>query len=299
MDLRGRTVLVTGASDGLGLASSVALAEEGARVLMTARSREKGETALAKVREAVPSARAELVDLDLADLGSVRRCAETVQDRVDRLDVLLNNAGVMMPPQRRETIDGFELQLGTNHLGHHALTALLLPLLRDVPGSRVVTVSSLAARGGRIDLDDLQWQRRPYDQQASYGASKLANLLFAFELERRLRAAAAATTSLAAHPGVSGTNLMSTMSLPGPVTRLAKAFMASPEQAARPQVHAATADGVVGGEYWGPKGPGEVRGRRVAPATVPPAALDRATARRLWQVSDELTGVDAGLPAPR
>jgi NAD(P)-dependent dehydrogenase (short-subunit alcohol dehydrogenase family) len=288
-DMRGRTVLVTGASDGLGLASAEALAAAGARVLMTSRDDAKGERASARVREAVPAAQVEVVPLDLADLASVEKAAVDVAGRVVGIDVLLLNAGVMMPPQRRETVDGFELQIGTNHLGHFALAARLLPLLLPVPGSRVVTVSSLAARGGAIDLDDLQWQSRPYDRQAAYGGSKLANLLFAFELERRLRAAGAGTISLAAHPGVSGTNLMSTMALPSVAERISKLLLASPTQAARPQLHAATAPGVTGAEYYGPKGVGEVRGRTVTHATIPPLALDQATAAALWTRSEDLT----------
>lgn len=290
-DMRGRTVLVTGASDGLGLASAEALAAAGARVLMTSRDDAKGQRASAQVLDAVPAAQVEVVPLDLADLASVEKAAVDVAGRVSGIDVLLLNAGVMMPPQRRETADGFELQLGTNHLGHFALAARLLPLLLPVPGSRVVTVSSLAARGGAIDLDDLQWQSRPYDRQAAYGASKLANLLFAFELERRLRAAGTGTISVAAHPGVSGTNLMSTMALPSAAERIAKLLLASPAQAARPQLHAATSPGVTGAEYFGPKGVGEVRGRTVTHATVPPAALDLGVASALWQRSEQLTGL--------
>lgn len=290
-DMSGRTVLVTGASDGLGLAASTALAGAGARVLMTSRDAAKGQRALDRVRAAVPTATAEVVPLDLADLASVERAADDVRGRVAGLDVLLLNAGVMMPPQRRETVDGFELQMGTNHLGHFALAGRLLDLVTAVPGSRVVTVSSLAARRGAVFLDDLQWTQRPYDRQQVYGASKLANLLFAFELERRLRTAGTGTISVAAHPGVSGTNLMSTMSLPGVVERLSKKLLAGPDQAARPELHAATAPGVVGADYFGPKGLGEVRGRSVAPATVPPLAHDQANARGLWERSTELTGV--------
>ncbi len=288
-DMRGRTVLVTGASDGLGLASSKALAAAGARVLMTSRDAEKGERARTAVLEAAPRSAVEVVPLDLADLGSVERAAADVRGRVEALDVLLLNAGVMMPPERRETADGFELQIGTNHLGHFALAARLLPLLRTVPGSRVVTVSSLAARAGAVDLDDLQWQSRPYDRQAAYGASKLSNLLFAFELERRLRAAGAETVSLAAHPGVSGTNLMSTMAMPRIAERISKLLLSGPDQAALPQLYAATGAAASGGEYYGPKGPGEVRGRSVAAATVPPAARDRDQAAALWTRSEELT----------
>lgn len=289
-DMGGRTVLVTGASDGLGLASATALAGAGAHVLMTSRDEAKGERALATVHEAVPTAQAEVVPLDLADLSSVARAAEDVTARVDRLDVLLLNAGVMMPPERRETVDGFELQMGTNHLGHFALAGQLMPLLLPVPGSRVVTVSSLAARAGAVDLQDLQWESRPYERQPVYGASKLANLLFAFELERRLRGAGATTISLAAHPGVSGTNLMSTMAMPRIAERVAKRLLAGPDQAALAELYAATAPAASGGEYYGPKGVGEVRGKAVAQATVPPAARDRETAEALWTASEELTG---------
>jgi NAD(P)-dependent dehydrogenase (short-subunit alcohol dehydrogenase family) len=289
-ELRGRTVMVTGASDGLGLASAKALAAAGARVLMTSRDTGKGAWASDQVRAAAPGAQVEVVPLDLADLASIDRAAEDVRGRVAGLDVLVLNAGVMMPPERRETVDGFELQLGTNHLGHFALTARLLPLLLPVPGSRVVTVSSLAARAGAVDLDDLQWESRTYERQPSYAASKLANLLFAFELERRLRSAGTGTASLAAHPGVSGTNLMSTMALPRIVERASKLLLAGPDQAARPQLYAATAAAASGGDYYGPKGPGEVRGRSVTRATIPPLALDATCAHALWERSSELTG---------
>jgi NAD(P)-dependent dehydrogenase (short-subunit alcohol dehydrogenase family) len=202
----------------------------------------------------------------------------------------MNNAGVMMPPSRRSTVDGFELQLGTNHLGHFALTLQLLPLLLATPGSRVVTVSSLAARGGSIDLDDLQAERS-YTPSSRYAASKLANLLFTLELQRRLVGAQAGTVAVAAHPGLSATNLASTMELGRVVERLTALASQSAEAGARPQLHAATADGVRGGDYYGPRGVGEVRGRRVGHARFPPAALDTSTAAALWTRSEALTGV--------
>ena len=290
MDMRGRTVVVTGASSGLGLASSVALAQAGAEVVLAVRDEARGEAALATVREQAPSAQLRTVRLDLADLGSVQRCAEELKGSLGSLDVLLNNAGVMMPPSRRVTSDGFELQMGTNHLGHFALTGRLLPLLLGTAGSRVVTVSSLAARGGRVDLDDLMAERS-YSPSPSYGASKLANLLFTLELQRRLVTAQAATIAVAAHPGVSATNLMSSMDMNRVLTRVAQLLMQSAEVGARPQLHAATADGVHGGDYYGPKGLGEARGRKVAPATIPPLALATTDAAALWTRSEELTGV--------
>ncbi len=292
MDMRGRTVVITGASNGLGLASAVALARAGAELVLAVRDEGRGAAALAQVRDAAPGATARTVALDLADLASVRRCAEELTGSLGSLDVLMNNAGVMMPPQRRETVDGFELQMGTNHLGHLALTLPLLPLLMGTPGSRVVTVSSLAARGGSIDLDDLQAERS-YSPSPRYGASKLANLLFTLELQRRLVAAGSSTLSVAAHPGVSATGLVATMQMGRVFERLSSLLSQSAEVGARPQLHAATADGVQGGDYYGPKGIAEVRGRRVTHATFPPKALDAGVAATLWDRSLELTGVSS------
>ncbi|MFC3687906.1 oxidoreductase [Aquipuribacter hungaricus] len=290
MDMRGRTVVVTGATNGLGLASAVALGKAGAHLVLAGRDEGRGAAALATVREQAPGVVARTVALDLADLSSVRRCAEELRGELSSLDVLMNNAGVMMPPQRRETVDGFELQMGTNHLGHAALTLLLLPLLTATPGSRVVTVSSLAARGGTIDLDDLQAERS-YSPSPRYGASKLANLLFTLELQRRLVVAQAPTIAVAAHPGISATGLVQTMELGRVFERLSSVLSQSAEVGARPQLHAATADGVRGGDYYGPRGIAEVRGRKVTRATMPPKALDTTTAARLWSLSEELTGV--------
>ncbi|MGF1661674.1 MAG: oxidoreductase [Kineosporiaceae bacterium] len=290
-DLTGRTVAVTGATSGLGLASARALAGRGARVILTARDAGRGEAAAAGVREAVPDADLTVESLDLADLASVRAFAERLTAATSRLDLLLNNAGVMMPPRRRTTADGFELQLGTNHLGHWVLTALLLPVLLATPGARVVTVSSLAARGGRLSEADLR-SDVPYRPAGAYATSKLANLVFALELDRRLREAGRDTRSLAAHPGVSATNLAATTGLPGPLVRLGALLMQSAEHGALPQLHAATAPDVRGGDYYGPAGPGELRGRRVRRLPLPAPARDPGAAGRLWAVSRDLTGVD-------
>jgi NAD(P)-dependent dehydrogenase (short-subunit alcohol dehydrogenase family) len=290
-DLTGRTAVVTGATSGLGLASARALAARGARVVLTARDPGRGEAAAAAVREAVPDADLVVEPLDLADLSSVRDFADRLTGATSRLDVLLNNAGVMMPPRRRTTADGFELQLGTNHLGHWVLTALLLPVLLATPGCRVVSVSSLAARNGRLSDADVR-SEGPYRPAAAYATSKLANLVFALELDRRLREAGRDTLSVAAHPGIAATNLAATTGLPGPLVRLGGLLMQSAEQGARPQLHAATAPDVRGGDYYGPAGPGEVRGRRVRRLTPPAAARDRDAAARLWAVSRELTGMD-------
>lgn len=295
-----RTVVVTGANSGLGLATCRALAGEGAEVVMGCRDLGRGATARDEVLAAVPGARLRLALLDLADLSSVREFAADVEAHSDGVDVLVNNAGIMMLPTRQETVDGFEAQLGTNHLGHFALTGHLLPLLQARPGSRVVAVSSIAARSGRIDFDDLMAERT-YTPSPVYSQSKLANLLFAFELDRRLAAQPGAgaqrTVAVAAHPGVSRTNLMAGTGMPRALQRVAGLLLQGAEQGARPQVHAATSSGVSGGDYFGPRGLREVRGRRVTAAVVPSAANDPFTASRLWSVSESLTGMSVLAPA--
>lgn len=285
-DLTGRTALVTGANSGLGLHSSIALARHGARVLMACRNPTKAADALAHVTREVPAARAELVPLDLASLGSVRTAASEVAARTDRLDLLIDNAGVMAVP-RSLTADGFELQFGTNHLGHFALTGLVLPLLLAAPAPRIVVVASDAAKWGKIRFDDLMGERK-YMRWTAYGQSKLANLLFLRELARR---AAGRVLVAGAHPGYAATNLQAAPGLPGRVMALGNRLIAQSDQdGAMPQLYAATMPDVTTGEYFGPSG---LLGLRGAPHRVMPvkAAQDDAAAARLWSVSEQLTGV--------
>jgi len=294
-DQTGRTVLVTGATSGLGLHSAIALASRGARVLITARDVDRGRRALEQVRDAGGPA-AELVELDLADLACVRTAAAEVRSRTgDALHVLMNNAGVMATPPT-VTVDGFELQFATNHLGHAALTWLLMPALRGGGGARVVTVSSLAHRGGGLDLSDLHFRHRAYLSGRAYSQSKLANLLFATELDRRLRAAGEDVTSVAAHPGLSGTALYRNSlrhrhpllaGLAAPITAL---FTQDVRTGMLPQLHAATAAGVQGGDYIGPGGIAEFAGSPGA-ARRSAQARDETLARRLWDATAADTGV--------
>ncbi len=294
-DQTGRTVLVTGANSGLGLQTAVALAGRGATVLLACRDAQRGRAALDRVRSVSGGVDATLVHLDLADLGSVRKAADEVRSITgDRLDVLVNNAGVMAAPRWR-TVDGFELQIGTNHLGHAALTWLLGPALG--PGARVVTVSSLAHRGGELDPDDLSYEQRRYKPFAAYRASKLANLLFTFELDRRARGAGRDLLAVAAHPGLTDTELAlntARMYSAGPLTHVVrwgyKLVAQGVAGGALPQLYAATAPDVRSGEYYGPTSLGETRGapRQVAAS---PAARDEHTARLLWERTAELTAV--------
>jgi NAD(P)-dependent dehydrogenase (short-subunit alcohol dehydrogenase family) len=298
--LRGAGAVVTGANSGLGLQTAVGLARAGAQVVMGCRDAGRGAAALAEVRAAVPGARAVVLPLDLADLASVREFAGAAPDAVDdELGLLVNNAGVMAIP-RRETADGFEMQLGTNHLGHFALTGLLLGglLKGSVAGGppRVVTVSSAVHRGGTLHRDDLMLTRG-YGPWAAYNQSKLANLLFAYELQRRVDAAGLSLLSVAAHPGYAATNLqgvgpsMTGSRLGSAVMRLGNALFAqSAEHGAWPSLRAATDPEVRGGEYYGPSGLGEQRGRpkRVGSSS---ASRNEADAAWLWERSAELTGV--------
>jgi NAD(P)-dependent dehydrogenase (short-subunit alcohol dehydrogenase family) len=290
-DQTGRVALVTGANSGLGLVTARELARAGAQVVMGCRNEVKGREAVRAVDVRAPGAEVELESLDLANLDSVRGFAERVRERHPAIDLLINNAGVMAPP-RRETADGFELQLGTNHLGHFALTALLLEALEGREDARVVTLSSNAHKGGRIAFGNLGGERH-YFRWSAYSQSKLANLMFALELDRRLRAAGSGVKSLAAHPGWSATNLQSSgppkldALLMVPMNR----FLAqNDEMGALPVLYAATAPGLEGGTYIGPDGAGEMRGypRPVSPSRT---ARNEEQARRLWEVSEELTGV--------
>ena len=290
-DQSGRLAVVTGANSGLGLETARALAAAGATVVITARDRAKGEAARERITAETPDAAVEARVLDLAALESVRGFAAGIAADHPRIDMLINNAGVMMPP-RGETADGFELQFGTNHLGHFALTGLLLEPLAAVGGARVVTVSSLEHKPGRIHFDDLQSESK-YSSRGAYQQSKFANAVFGLELDRRLRAAGSPVISVLAHPGYSATNLQ-TSGPPFPVSallRISNALIAqSASKGALPQLYAATAPGVEGGEFIGPDGFREARG---TPTEVQPVkrARDEQTARRLWDVSEELTGV--------
>jgi NAD(P)-dependent dehydrogenase (short-subunit alcohol dehydrogenase family) len=290
----GRTALVTGANSGIGLEAAIGLARAGATVIAAARDPRRGEAAVQRIRQAAPGATVELQRLDLADLASVRAGAEEVSGRHERLDLLVNNAGVMALP-RRTTADGFEMQLGTNHLGHFAMTGLLLERLRAAPEARVVTISSGAHRAGRMRWDDLQGERR-YQRWLAYGQSKLANLLFAFELQRRADRAGVALRSLAAHPGLSSTNLqtagplMQGQKLKARISDVAYRLIAqSAARGALPTLYAATMD-LPGGTYVGPDGPGEFWGSPHV-VTAKSRAYDEEAARRLWAVSEDLTGV--------
>jgi NAD(P)-dependent dehydrogenase (short-subunit alcohol dehydrogenase family) len=295
-DQSGRTAVVTGANSGLGLEATRELARSGARVVLACRDTDKGTAALREIEAGMPDAQVEVAALDLASLASVRAFADRFRSEHETLDILINNAGVMAPP-RRETADGFELQFGTNHLGHFALTALLLGAMEGREDARVVTVSSGAHRMGRIDFEDLQRTRR-YNRWRAYGQSKLANLLFAFELDRRLRAAGAAISSLAAHPGYAATNLQS--SAPPKLDRLVmvvtnRLLAQSAEMGVLPTLYAATYPGLEGGAFIGPDGIAEQRGHPKA-VMANRSARDEAVARRLWTVSEELTGVSFELP---
>ena len=296
-DLEGRHVVVTGGNSGLGLESAIALARAGANVTLACRDLGKAREAAATIRARVPDARVDEVELDLADLSSVRKCAEKLLASKPALHVLLNNAGVMAIPYRR-TVDGFEMQLGTNHLGHFALTGLLLERLLATPGSRVVNVSSMAHRIGRMNWDDLQ-SERSYVGWVAYGQSKLANLLFTRELQRRLAERGSSTIAVAAHPGYAATNLqfqdarMRGSSLGerfwGVINGI---FAQSAEMGALPLVYAAAAEDVQGGEYFGPAR-FESWGHPTRVGTSR-SARDAAQARRLWETSEELTGVRFG-----
>ncbi|NYI03348.1 oxidoreductase [Allostreptomyces psammosilenae] len=295
-DLTGRTAVVTGANSGIGTPTARELARHGARVLLACRDPEKGKRALERLRAELPGADLELVRLDLADLASVRQAADEITEITEgRLHLLVNNAGVMAVPLHR-TVDGFETQFGTNHLGHFALTGLLMRPLLAAESPRVVTVSSMAHRWGRIDFGNLNAEGT-YRKWLAYGQSKLANLLFTFELDSRVRRAGVDLTAVAAHPGTSATNLPNVGHqmagggfFDGALGRISYLWAQSAEAGALPTLRAATDPQVVGGDYLGPLGPMEARGEPGWVSTTT-AARDRETARRLWEVSEKLTGV--------
>jgi NAD(P)-dependent dehydrogenase (short-subunit alcohol dehydrogenase family) len=286
----GKTAVVTGATGGLGYEAALALAKAGADVILTGRDERKGQSAIDKIGREVSGAKVAFESLDLANLASVAAFAERMQAR-PFLDLLINNAGVMALPRRQTTADGFEMQFGTNHLGHFALTARLMPLLRQASAPRVVSVSSLAHRTGSIDFSDLQGERI-YSPWKAYGQSKLACLMFALELQRRSEAAGWKVTSIAAHPGFARTSLFSSgpSGLLSLATDVAAPFFGhSAADGARPILFAATSPEAKAGGYYGPGGFGELRGSP-ARALIMPQARDAAAAARLWDVSAKLTG---------
>jgi NAD(P)-dependent dehydrogenase (short-subunit alcohol dehydrogenase family) len=282
---QGRLAVVTGANTGLGFETAQVLAARGASVVLAVRNVEKGKQAAARIAAAAPGATVTVQELDLSSLDSVRAAAAELRAGHPRIDLLICNAGVMYPP-KQTTDDGFELQFGTNHLGHFALTGLLLERMLPVPGSRVVTVSSVGHRiQARINFDDLQWERS-YSRVRAYGQSKLANLMFTYELQRRL-SGAGTTIAVAAHPGFAATELMRHTPVAAVVTPL---FSQDAAMGALPVLRAATDPSVLGGQYYGPGG---FLGLRGYPKLVASSrrSRDEAVQRRLWTVSEELTGV--------
>jgi NAD(P)-dependent dehydrogenase (short-subunit alcohol dehydrogenase family) len=302
----GRRVLITGANSGIGFPAAREIARAGAHVILCARDSVKGEAAIARLKAEIPGASVELGILDLASLASVRDFAARELARGLPLDILINNAGVMAPPKRLETRDGFELQFGTNVLGHFALTGLLMPAIEGAVANsaaklpqppRVVMLASIAHKSGRINFDDLQ-STRSYNPMGSYQQSKLADLMLAFELDRRLRATGSEIRSIAAHPGVANTNLFHSGDF-NPLERAARRlmgrvmdiFLNSQDEGALPTIYAAIAPEASSGGYYGPQGLQEMRGGNVGEAIVAPQARDTEAAARLWAICEELTGV--------
>jgi len=300
---RGKLAYVTGANSGVGFHAALELARAGASVILGCRDRAKGEAARGRILAAVQGAQIEIADLDLGSLVSVRAAAQHFLATGRPLDLLINNAGMMALPQRRVTPDGFEMQLGVNHFGHFALTGLLMPALLGAPAARVVTVSSIAHRGATLDFANLNWERG-YKPWPAYRRTKLANLLFAFELQRRLERAHAPAVSIAVHPGVSNTNLF--QAGPGQggglAAKIIPFFIAltaqSSAQGALPTLYGATSPEARAGHFYGPDGWRQMRGYPVE-VRAQAQAYDEALAGRLWDVSETLTGVRYELPPAR
>jgi NAD(P)-dependent dehydrogenase (short-subunit alcohol dehydrogenase family) len=294
-DLSPLTIVITGANSGIGFEAARLLAGAGARIVLACRDVEKGEQAATRIRGDAPRASIEVLPLDLASLASVRRASAAILERFPAVDVLVNNAGVMALP-RRTTADGFEMQFGTNHLGHFALTGLLIPSLRRAPKARIVSVASALHERGRMNFDDLQGEKT-YDKWQAYSQSKLCNLLFAYELERRLRKANTNAVSLGCHPGYAATELQGkgpdmegSRLMAGIMTISNSLFAQSAEAGAWPTVFAAVSKDASGGDYIGPMGLGKMRG---APGRQKPSSdsRDEAKAQRLWEISEKLTNV--------
>ena len=295
-DLTGKVAIVTGANAGLGCETTRELLRNGARCVMASRNLDKANVARQNLIAELPAAEIEVMPLDLESLASVEAFADQFHDSHDQLDLLINNAGIMMVPYGL-TVDGFERQLGTNHLGHFALTGRLFPSLLATPGSRIVTVSSLAHRSGAMNFDNLMFAKGGYTRTSAYARSKLANLLFAYELQRRLEAFGSSTRSVASHPGVVATNLGDHFFerwYLAPLKPVVMFALASTAAGARPTLRAATDETLRGGEYVGPSGLGEQRG---APVVVRSnaASHNQVDAARLWELSEELTGVSFAL----
>ena len=307
-DLSGRLAVVTGSNSGLGFGLARRLSAAGADVVMAIRNRAKGEAAIDEIRATVPNAKLTIKPLDLSSLAGVAALGEELNADGRPIDILVNNAGVMTPPQRDTTTDGFELQFGSNHLGHFALTAHLLPLLRAADQARVVSLSSLAARRGRIHFDDPQFEKS-YTPMQAYGQSKLAVLMFARELDRRSKEAGWGIVSNAAHPGLTKTNLQITGPSRGrakPSTmerlytlswRLTPFLWQEIDEGILPALYAATSPQAEGGAFYGPHGIYEAAGGGVTAAKVPARARDDADCRQLWEISERLTGVNYQNPS--
>jgi NAD(P)-dependent dehydrogenase (short-subunit alcohol dehydrogenase family) len=290
----GKLAIVTGANSGIGYHTALELARAGATVVLACRNLQKAEDAKAKILAAVPQAQLEIAQLDMADLNSIKAFAESFVAGGRKLDMLINNAGVMALPQRTPTAQGFEMQFGTNHLGHFALTGELMPALLKTPGSRVVTVASIAHKGGRMQYEDPNWEKS-YDPRKAYQQSKLANLLFGLELDRRLKRAGADVSSIIAHPGISTTNIITNgmgSNLKTKFMNLTFSMLAQSEaRGAWPTLYAATSPDAKSGHYYGPDGFAELKGHPVE-VQPKPQALDAASAARLWHISEQMTGVE-------
>lgn len=293
-DLKGKVVIVTGGNSGLGLESVRIMAEKGAEVILASRSREKGEDAKSEILKDLPDARITVMRLDMVDLECIKTFSEEFKKSYDRLDILMNNAGIMTTPYFK-TKDGFEGQMGTNHLGHFALTAHLIGLIKKTEGARVVNVSSNAHKAGKMDFDNLLFEEgKDYSPMKAYGRSKLSNLLFTYELQRRLESNGTDAIAVAAHPGFSRTNLIRYIDKKTAfkiLSPLVYPISQSAEMGALPQVRAAVDPTVKGGEYYGPDGFGQMKGYPVKVKSNS-ASLDNEAARKLWEASEELTGVE-------
>lgn len=286
-DQSGKRFLVTGANTGLGFETSLMLAEKNAEVIMGGRNKEKLDSAISKIRQKVPEAKLTPAIFDLSSVGNVKNFAGEFKEKYEKLDALINNAGVMIPPPDK-TEDGFELQFGVNFIGHFVLTAGLFGLIKKSPGSRVVTMSSLAHKNAGIDFENLRLEK-PYDKWREYGQSKMADLMFAFELQRRIDKAGLDVLSVAAHPGISKTHLLRH----DDVSMIEKYDYMHPRQGALPELYAAT-ENVAGGGYIGPDGEKEINGYP-AEAYVDPYAYDKKVAAKLWNYAERETGVRFGI----